>query len=447
MSRTESRFHQMLDRVDDGRGLRLLLFVFVAVVIVFAGVAVANTLLPGRSIKDYAVWLDTGQRMLHGSPIYPEGPTKFPFMYPPAAAALLAPVSLLGTTGLVVVLAGITALAWFASIRLSVHLAVSGSRSRNLLVNALPTLFVIVFVWANFHIGQPSLVLLALLLGAFAALQAKREILAGALVALAAGIKAFPLIAIVYLLYRRYWTAAISLCVSLVLLVFLLPAAFRGMTNARADVQRWTSGMLLKYDENGVAQRPGRSHSWKNQSIFGLTNRLLRHVDANDQPARHTPVYVNVADLSFRGVNSVIAAVALLLGISYIAVMPRRDARTRETDAIEFALFILLMLIFTPFSYGYLYVCLLYPFTVCVTRLLARPNRLLLVATGIAVCLLILSIPAQITAQLYGNYFFASVALFIGLAVDLWRLKRVTRNQTHAVYDSSGSEKRAGGGD
>ena len=42
------------------------------------------------------------------------------------------------------------------------------------------------------HLGQPSLVLLALLLGAFVALQEKRNLLAGSLIALAAAIKAFP---------------------------------------------------------------------------------------------------------------------------------------------------------------------------------------------------------------------------------------------------------------
>ncbi|MFL6539638.1 MAG: glycosyltransferase family 87 protein [Chthoniobacterales bacterium] len=403
---------------------RLLIGCYVVISIVFGGIAIANSILPGKSMKDYWVWLETGQRMFHGQPIYPASGEKFDFMYPPTAAALLAPVSALGRVGIVIALATITALAWLASVRLAVRLAAPHERSRNLLLYALPSLIVIVFVWSNFHIGQPSLVILALLLGAFAALQVKRETLAGALVAIAAGIKAFPFIAILYLLYRRYWIAAASMIVSLALLVLVLPAVFRGFGNAIADLQTWASGMLFKYDESGVAQRPGRSNSWKNQSIFGLANRTLRRVDADAQFKAHTPVYVNVADLGFKTVNRIIIAIGLLLGLVYLAVMPRHGARTGESDGIEFALFILLMLMFTPLSFGYLFVSLLYPFTVLIARLLVRPEWRLLISGGMAVLLLLISIPMQIRAQMYGNYFFASLSLFIGLATELWMLKR-----------------------
>jgi glucan phosphoethanolaminetransferase (alkaline phosphatase superfamily) len=104
--------------------------------------------------------------------------------------------------------------------------------------------------------------------------------------------------------------------------------------------------------------------------------------------------------------------------------MPRRNTRRRETDALEFALFILLMLMFTPLSFGYLFACLLFPFTVLIARVLQFPARHLLITGGMAALLLVATIPAQRTAQLYGNYFFASLILFVGLAVELWQLKR-----------------------
>jgi hypothetical protein len=82
------------------------------------------------------------------------------------------------------------------------------------------------------------------------------------------------------------------------------------------------------------------------------------------------------------------------------------------------------MLMFTPLSFGYLFACLLFPFTVLIARALQRPARHLLIAGGIAVLLLLVSIPAQRSAQLYGNYFFASLSLFVGLALELWQEKR-----------------------
>jgi hypothetical protein len=153
---------------------------------------------------------------------------------------------------------------------------------------------------------------------------------------------------------------------------------------------------------------------------------MLRHVDYDNRSEPHTPVYANIADLEFRTVNRIIVATALLFGIAFIVVMPRRSRRTRETDAIEFALLLLLMLLFTPLSFGYLFVWLLYPLTVVVQRVLAEPGRHggLLVCAGTAVALLSLAAPFRVMAQTYGNTFFAASFLFVGLALELWNLKQ-----------------------
>lgn len=415
-----SRF---IDRLNTDASLRLILWLFGAVLLVFGAIPIINLLL-GESLKDYKLWYETGQQIINGEAIYPTRNQKFPFMYPPACALFLAPISLLGQAGLLATLVLVNAAAWVASIVLAVRLATGTWARPHLLIYVVPSLLIVVYAWSNFHLGQPSLVLLALILGAFVALQTRRQALAGILIAIAAAIKAFPFILIVYLVYRRYWWATASLLVSLAFLLLVLPAPFRGWDQARADLQRWTEGMLLKYDDTGIAQRPGRSNSWKNQSIFGVANRLLRHVDADDQFAHHTPVYVNVADLSFTTVNKIIVGLALLFGGVYIAVLPRRRRRTAETDAIEFALLVLLILIFTPLAFGYLFACLLYPFTVVVRQLLARENRALCGAAAAAVLLLLLTIPFQRTAQAYGNTMLATMILFAALSFELWRIKR-----------------------
>ena len=418
-----SRTARFVRWLNSERGFRILLAVFATALVVYAGIPVANALLD-ESIKDYELWHDTGRRVLNGEQIYPEITKKFPFMYPPPCALFLAPVSLLGETGVVVAGGIVNAIAWLASILLAVRLATGGAQHRHVLVYLLPSVVISVYAWSNFHLGQPSLVLLALMLGAFVALQTKRGVLAGALIALAAAIKAFPVIAIVYLVYRRYWVAAASLIASIVFLFILLPIPVRGFEQARSDLQRWTAGMLFKYDDSGMAQRPRRSNSWKNQSIWGVANRLLRHVDADDQHAEHIPLYVNVADISFATVNKLILATALALGLVYIAVMPRRSATTPESFAIETALLLLLILLFTPLVFGYLFAWLLYPFAVIVDRVMRQPSRSLLICTGAAVALLALTIPFQRIAQAYGNSFFAALLLFTGLALELWRIKR-----------------------
>jgi hypothetical protein len=407
------------------RTWRILLWAFGVILLVLIAVPVWHS-VRGHSTKDYWVWYETGQTVLQGGEIYPDRWHKFPFMYPPPCALFLAPVSALGQTGLVVVLALANAAAWICSIIFSVRLATGDWRRAHPLVYLGPGLVMGAHVWGNFLLGQPSLVLLALMLGAFILLQRQFQWLAGGLIALAAAIKAFPVTAIIYLVYRRYWIATAALGLTLAFLLILLPIPFRGYAQAKQDLERWSSGMLFKYDETGVGQRLGRSNSWKNQSIWGVANRLLRHVEYDHKYEPHEPVYANVAELDFDTVNRIILGCALGLGLVFATAMPRGGRRTPETDAIEFALLLLLMLVFTPLSFGYLFAWLLYPLTVIVQRLLTGPasGPTLAACAGSAVALLALSIPFRVMAQTYGNALFATLLLFAGLAIELWRLKR-----------------------
>jgi hypothetical protein len=407
------------------RNWRILLWSFGIILLVLVVVPIWHS-VRGHSTKDYWVWYQTGQTVLQGGEIYPDRWHKFPFMYPPPCALFLAPISALGQTGLVVVLALVNAAAWICSIIFSVRLVTGGWRGAHPLVYLIPSLVMAAHVWGNFLLGQPSLVLLALMLGAFIALQRKFNWLAGALIAVAAAIKAFPVVAIVYLVYRRYWLAAASVVLTLTFLLIVLPIPFRGYAQAKRDLERWSSGMLFKYDETGVGQRLGRSNSWKNQSIWGVSNRLLRHVEYDHKYEPHEPVYANLADLEFETVNGIILGCALALGLVFINVMPRGALRTPATDAIEFALLLLLMLMFTPLSFGYLFAWLLYPLTVIVEALVAgsQSRPVLIGSAAAAIALLALSIPFRVMAQVYGNALFATLLLFAGLAMELWRLKR-----------------------
>ena len=45
----------------------------------------------------------------------------------------------------------------------------------------------------------------------------------------------------------------------------------------------WSKGMLFTYNSYGIAQRPFRSYSYKNQSIMAIAHRLLRDVPADGE--------------------------------------------------------------------------------------------------------------------------------------------------------------------
>jgi hypothetical protein len=380
--------------------------------------------LRGHSIFDYELWYATGKHVLAGDEIYFFRAGKYDFMYPPPCALFLAGASLLGQGGLIFLLVAINSAAWFWSAKVSALLARGDQRITNPWLYLIPSLLVIVYIWSSYHLGQSNLVLLGLMVGAFLALRANHEVVAGGLIAVAAGIKAFPVLAIVYLVYRRYWKAAASLVATLLFLLLILPAPFRGFERAWHDLDKWSAGML-KYSEVSVGQRPMRSYTWKNQSLIGVSNRLLRHVDADAASAPHTPVYVNVADLSFRVVNAIIISVALALGILFIAAMPGHDMRTAESDAFEFALLLLLMLMLTPLSFGYFYSWLMLPFAVSTQRVLLGKVSAILWWSVPALALLAVGLIFPRDAQLYGNTFFATLLLFVGLLIELLRFRRL----------------------
>ena len=418
-------------RLNSPAGFRVLLSIFIVTAIVFSAVPFLHY-LRGRSIMDYELWYDTGRHVLAGDEIFFLRSGKYDFMYPPTCALFLAGASLLGQAGLILLLVAINSAAWFCSVRLAAFLADGQSHIKNAWVYLIPSLLLIVYIWSSYHLGQPHLVLLALMLGAFVGLRTKREISAGALIAVAAAIKAFPATAIIYLVYRRYWKAAASLIVTLAFLLLVLPAPFRGFERAWRDLEKWSVGML-KYDATGVAQRPMRSYSWKNQSVVGVGNRLLRHIDSDAAPGPHTPIYVNFADLKFATVNAIVIGVALALGILFVAAMPHRAMRTAESDAMEFALLVLIILLTSPLSFGYFFSWLMLPFAVITQRVIDGKGSALLWWSLPALALLALALLFPQGAQSYGNTFFGSLLLFIGLAIELLRYKRKGRQVQSAA--------------
>jgi hypothetical protein len=421
-------------RFNRAHELHTLLLIFIVVATVFSALPLLHYFRGGH-LFDYKLWYDTGKQVLAGGEIFFFRSGKYDFMYPPPCALFLGGASLLGQGGLIFLLVTINSVAWLYSAKLSAILATGHQRTTNLWVYVVPSLLVIVYIWSTYHLGQPNLVLLALTLGAFVALRGEREIVAGGLIAIAAAIKAFPVIAIVYLLYRRYWTAAASLVLALVFLLLILPAPFRGFERAWRDLEKWSAGML-KYSEVGVAQRPKRSYTWKNQSLIGVSNRLLRRVDADAAAAPDTPVYVNFADLKFSAVNAIVIGIALALGSVFVAVMPQRALRTAESDAIEFALLLLLMLMITPLSFGYFYCWLMLPFAIATQQVLAGKDSAILWWGLPALALLAPGLVLPRGAQLYGNTFFATLLLFIGLSIELFRSKRQGQTQPAGDFDS-----------
>ena len=156
--------------------------VLVGAMVVFSAFPIANQFL-GLSTKDYGLWYHVGLAVRQGLDIYPRPETGrlFPFMYPPSAATMLAWLSFFGSSGSLLVMVIVNSLSWLVCILLSVWLATGSIERRHPFVVIVPSLSTVVLVYNIYLLGQPNLLLLALLLGTFACLRLRREFIAGAL--------------------------------------------------------------------------------------------------------------------------------------------------------------------------------------------------------------------------------------------------------------------------
>ena len=193
----------------------------------------ADVLVPeiwgGGKTKDYPLWFWAGQQVLHGKDLYPDSASAyFDFIYPPISAVLLAIPSWFGKIPLYLCLCLLNVVAWWMTAQFSHAMAGSG-RKPGPWLEALPGLVTVTFVFDMFDLGQPNLVLLALMLYGFWLLRDQRGWMAGSMFALATAIKVFPVAVLPYLLWRRQWAAAASMLVMTGMFLFVLPAPLRGV--------------------------------------------------------------------------------------------------------------------------------------------------------------------------------------------------------------------------
>ena len=401
---------------------------FFAITIAVLAFLAINNYFRG-STKDYAKWFLVGQTVLAGGDIYtPRGDGTFQFMYPPAAAVLFAIPSYFGELPLIIVLVLLYSVAWVASSLLSVFLATGTAVRTEPIFYLLPGVCSLPYVTENYLLGQPNLLLLAFMLGAFASLRSGRQWNAGALIALASAIKAFPVLAIGYLVYRRHWKATLSTLIFLLLFLLVLPWPFRGFERNLEDLNTWTRGMF-RYDNQSISQREQRGFSWANHSLLAVAHRLLRPVNAHRKQDQE--LFVNIADVDFKYVTIVVVLVGTALCAFYLFCMPSYGERTNTSDALEYAMLLLLILIFTPLAFTYFFVWLLYPLVVALRLVLkAPPGSLQRLAgwTWFLTCVLFLSftfpLPAFRTVQAAGSTVMACLLLLVGIG---WNLRAETR--------------------
>jgi hypothetical protein len=228
-----------------------------------------------------------------------------------------------------------------------------------------------------------------------------------------------------YLVWRRQWKAVASTLLFLGLLLFVLPAPFRGFERNVAELKTWYHGMVGSSSEKGFGQRDEQNWSWVNQSIIAVTHRLTRPVNYNQDDPRMPARTMNVIDVSFKTANLIVVVISLLIGLGYIAVMPPAARRTERSDAEELGILFCLMTVASPLARQYYFMWLFLPMTVLMHRAAWDPRPRVQIGTWILLALagglMLLSLPLFPNEfQAWGNNLAATAVLAAGLA---WHIR------------------------
>jgi hypothetical protein len=375
--------------------------------------------------KDYGLWYWAGQQVLNGGPLYPADIREyFEFIYPPLPAILLAIPSWFGKIALYSVLSILNIAAWWYTGMLSNAMTGLG-RTPGPWLEALPALVTVTFVFDMFDLGQPNLVLLAMMLYGFWSLQHQRSWLAGFMFALATAIKVFPIAVLPYLVWRRKWAAAVATVAFTGILLYIVPGPIRGFERNAAEIKTWYQGMVGSSSEKGFGQRDEQNWSWVNQSLIAVTHRLVRPINYNQEDPNKPARTMNVIDVDYRTANWIVLALSALLGLGFVAVMPRQARRTARSDAEELGILFCLMTVASPLARQYYFMWLFFPMTVLMHRAAFDERANVRVGTwlalGAAGILMLLALPwFPNVLQAWGNNLVATAILAASLA---WHIR------------------------
>jgi alpha-1,2-mannosyltransferase len=225
-------------------------------ILVGALYAIAVVLISARKGNSLEPHLQLANQLLDGRPVY-DRPPMFGTWWPPGALALLAPFALVARASMPLAKAlfavfGVACLVW----------ALARAPAGRWTVAALAVAAVAKPLQTDFETLNLNVVLLALVIATWRDLETGRDARAGVWLGIAAALKVFPALLIVYAALRGRWRAA-GWGAGLGLGLTVLPLAPRGVEAARATLADW-----VRVSREGTVAARGHS-----QSLMALVDR------------------------------------------------------------------------------------------------------------------------------------------------------------------------------
>lgn len=274
----------------------------------------------------------------------------------------------------------------------------------------VPLLIVLPAIINNFYWLQINVLILFLVISGYYYYQKNKLIAGGILFALAASLKAFPVLILLYFVIRKQWK--IALWFGIFGLAFtIFPAIFYGVPEFLTMLLKWLS---ISFNQNFVVW-----HYHDNQSLYALWERYLF-------------LYLKVTQPASLLIHIFFYASALSLLLITIIVFLRNEYQKFSWQAMfEFSSICILMIIFPPIGWRH-YFIFLYPAASVAYLFLKRHSFLF--ENRIIKILFVGSIAALVIPYLSGKniaYFFRMINNWTWAAIFLNTLILILLDRIH----------------
>jgi hypothetical protein len=347
------------------------------------------------------------------------------FTYPPALALLMMPLVPVSPETRLLIWYLISVAATVICVALSESLVkrlypAAADESNLGWIRALTVLLSLKFILSVLNYQAYDTIVLCVILFGLWSLAAGRAVAAGGALALAAAVKATPLIFLPYLLVKRRFLAAAAF-IAVFALLCALPDLVNALKGTRSDYfATWVEQIA------GPALTPGGSsprffwHGWMGQtldnlSLRGVINRLVRE-----------PLFELTPRTVLFAAYAVLAAVMAIL----LLLSPRQD----ELIAADGAVLLIGMLAFSPITSRYHFIALMLPYAVVIAATICD-HRMRTLGIGILVAsfVLVTGTSNDVTGQALAEYAHAHGFLLWGTLILLIPLGAVILSRRPAL--------------
>lgn len=295
--------------------------------------------------SDFYLYYTASERLLQGTSIYDHEYAQFPFMTLVTAPLILLPYETSAVIWDILIIICYLVMGFVLYKEFKLHLPLEW----------LVVIAGIYLIWfpflENISLGQISIPLSLLIVLAWSRLRNNNELTGGIFLGLAALIKLYPGLFLLYLLLMRKFKAAAAMCITGMIGVII---TFLVVGDANF-IEYFTS--TLPNDSTIFAGIP------LNLSLYGVTIRAFSS----------TEWMISMFNIDFNRVFLMFGVTTLVIGLYVLHTVGQRKKNANDDDRL-FAITILSMLLISPITWPHVFPMLLIPFSLVFREFLKTKN-------------------------------------------------------------------------